>query len=95
MTRMMSVSALWTETMTASAYVMHRRAHILYGAAENPLDADLAEIGRMVPEKLDAFGRGLADMGRASDPLDAAERLLKPVHARATSNARRLRKGGK
>ncbi|MHB9880486.1 hypothetical protein ACSMXM_12625 [Pacificimonas sp. ICDLI1SI03] len=88
----MDVSLLWSETLTASAYVLSRRANILYGAAENPLKADMAEIGRMIPEKMDAFGRGLADMGRAETALDAAERLLKPVHAAVTANARRLRR---
>ncbi|MEM8826568.1 MAG: hypothetical protein AAF205_06870 [Pseudomonadota bacterium] len=82
---------MWNETMAASAVVLAKRAGILYGAAENPMYADLHEIGRMMPEKLDAFGRGLADAGRARDPMEAAERMLKPVHARATANARRLR----
>ncbi len=92
MTQAMDVTLMWGETVTASAYVISRRANILYGAAENPLMADMAEIGRMIPEKMEAFGKGLSDMGKASTPLEAAERLLKPVHARATSNARRLRR---
>ncbi|MGB3723102.1 MAG: hypothetical protein WA979_09835 [Pacificimonas sp.] len=93
MAQAMSLSVMWGETLTASSYVLARRANILYGAAENPLNADMAEIGRMIPEKMDAFGRGLSDMGRASCPLDAAGRLLKPIHARATANAKRLRRG--
>ncbi|MBZ6377666.1 MULTISPECIES: hypothetical protein [Pacificimonas] len=70
---------------------MNRRTGLMWSAAEDPLNADLDELGRMVPEKAAAFYEGLSDMGRARDPLDAAERLLDPIHKRATANARRLR----
>ncbi|MBV7256015.1 hypothetical protein KCG44_04365 [Pacificimonas sp. WHA3] len=93
LTQAMNISLMWGETMAASAYVLTKRANILYGAAENPVNADMTEIGRMIPEKMQAFGKGFADMGKASSPMDAAARLLKPVHATATANAKRLRRG--
>lgn len=124
-----------SETMTASQTVIDKRTTLMQSAMTNPLSADHAELGRMVPEKVVAFfaagnammagwfawndavlaearhvGR-LAARGRTPSPLDwmtlwsrgaafgvaAAERgakvgasALAPVHAKATSNARRL-----
>jgi hypothetical protein len=92
---MTRLSLRWTETMAASAFVMNHRAGVMMRAAENPVQADVGELGRMIPEKADAFYRGFKDMGHARDPLDAAERLLSPIHKRATANAKRLKSKGK
>ena len=92
--RAASLSLLWGETVAASAFVVGTRTAMLYRAASGSRGADLSEIGRFVPEKADALYRGLSDMGRARDPLDAAERLLRPIHHRVTANARRLRRAG-
>ncbi|MCA3254270.1 MAG: hypothetical protein INF91_01475, partial [Alphaproteobacteria bacterium] len=46
---------LWrtaAETMTASAYVVAKRSDVLARAASNPTPADLAELARLVPEKM-------------------------------------------
>lgn len=86
---------LWrksAETATASAFVVQKRV----GMMGNPSPADMAELGRMVPEKMAAFG--LANMAMAQAWLGGASMAagmaagLKPIHARATSNAKRLRK---
>ena len=90
--RTANLSLAWAEMLTASAYVLYRRSEVLMGAAANPGGADLAEIGRMVPEKADAFYRAFSGMGRARDPLEAAESFIAPIHHRAVGNARRLRR---
>lgn len=90
--RMANLSLRWAEMMTASAFVMNRRAQLMLSAAEDPQKANLTELGRMVPEKADAFYRAFAAMGQATDPVDAMERFMKPVHKRAVANAKRLRK---
>ena len=90
--RTAQLGLLWTETLAESAYVMNRRMQVLFGAASDPAKADLREIGRMVPEKADAFYRAFSDAGSARDPLDAAERFVQPIHKRVKANARRLRR---
>lgn len=90
--RMASLSLRWAEMMHASVFVMNHRAQLMLSAAENPENANLDELGRMIPEKADAFYRGFASMGKATDPVDALERFMKPVHKRAVANARRLRR---
>lgn len=45
------------EIAAASQDVIGRRSWIIAEAASNPLDGDYAEISRMVPEKVVAFGR--------------------------------------
>ena len=91
--RAASLSMMWGETLSATAFVLHRRGQVLMGAASDPAHADLQEIGRMVPEKADAFYRAFAGMGRARDPLEAMESFVRPIHKSVTGNARRLRKG--
>ena len=121
------------EMMRASADVIGSRFQSLAEASRNPLAGDYAELGRMVPEKLDAFSRSgwaalrnletmnaaaaaniaqlgrIAAAGRLPTPTEArriatrssrlmacasaaAGKTLAPVHKRATSNARRLKK---
>lgn len=45
------------ETLAASAAVVGHRTRVLLAAAASPLDGDYRELGRMVPEKFDAFAR--------------------------------------
>lgn len=45
------------ETIAATNAVLASRSRTIDTAIRNPLDADLAELGRFVPEKLDAFSR--------------------------------------
>ncbi len=94
---------LWrttAETLSASAYVVARRSDVLARAAHNPSPADLAEIGRIVPEKLAAFGLAQLSLleswlafqnGQTASVTDAWGKALAPIHARATANAKRLR----
>lgn len=95
---------LWrttAETMSASAYVVAKRSDVLARAAHNPSPADLAEIARLVPEKMAAFSLAQLSLieswfafqnGQAASAADAWTKALAPIHARATANARRLRK---
>ncbi|OYY91315.1 MAG: hypothetical protein B7Y45_03295 [Sphingomonas sp. 28-66-16] len=130
-----------SQTMSASRDVIDKRTDMLRSAMSDPVHADHAELGRMVPEKLAAFssaGNAMIDgwlawnralmeetrhvgamamRGRAPTAsewmalaargqafgLTAAESsarvgaaTLKPVHAKAVSNAKRLsrRKAG-
>ncbi len=58
----LATSALkfWTqfgEAAAASGTVLAKRGAILDEAMRNPLGADHAELGRLMPEKLSAFGR--------------------------------------
>ena len=84
------------ETMTASAFVIDRRTRLM-APGRVPTPADAAEIGLMVSEKLAAFGLANLAMinawfaGTAASWATCGE-ALEPIHARATANARRLRK---
>jgi len=51
-----------SETMTASGDVVAKRSAIIGTAMTTPFSADHAEIGRMVPEKLEAFSQSGAAM---------------------------------
>ena len=80
------------ELATTSAYVIQKRVMMM----GNPSAANLDELGRMVPEKLAAFG--LANMAM-TEALMTGEGVaagltagLKPIHASVTANAKRLRK---
>jgi hypothetical protein len=91
-----TMARLWTmsvETWSATAVVLAKRSAMLGNAAWFPAALDMRELGRMVPEKVDAVSRGVIAAAGARDPLDAATRMLAPVHARVTRNARRLRGG--
>ncbi|MBA4759163.1 hypothetical protein [Sphingosinicella sp.] len=80
------------ETWSASMVVIAERSAMMGNAAMFPTARDVQEFGRMVPEKMDAFTRSMMGAARARDPIEAAENALAPVHARVTSNARRLRR---
>lgn len=127
------------ETLAASRSVINTRTTMMQSAVANPLGANHAELGRMVPEKIAAFttsGNAVMDgwmawnrawlaeaqnlstmamRGRPPTPLEwmalaargaefgvaATERnarigaaALAPLHAKATSNARRLNRSG-
>lgn len=45
------------ETLSASSEVITARAEIIQAAFHSPATIDQAELGRMVPEKVDAFSR--------------------------------------
>lgn len=84
------------ETVTASAYVIDRRSRMM-ASGRAPTPADLAELGMMVSEKLTAFGLANLAMTQAllagtAASWDAAGEALAPIHARATANARRLKR---
>lgn len=126
------------ETVTASEEVIARRTTMMGDAVRSPLDGNYRELSRMVPEKLDAFGKSgaaiaadwwamhstlmaqarhvgtMAMRGRAPTFAEVAElstsniafalsaferagamsaKGLKPIHASATGNARRLKRG--
>ncbi len=95
---------LWrqsTETALAAGEVIARRGRMMAVAGADPRRADLGELGRMVPEKLAAIGMAnlaIAEawfawsMGSAGSMASAWSRALDPFHARATANARRLRR---
>lgn len=122
------------ETVTAARGVIDHRSKTIDAAMRNPPTADVAELNRMVPEKMAAFGKAgsalvedwidiQADMmaqGRdmmglfawppssavverigkrgsriAVKMSTAGGRALKPVHATATANHRRLGKAKK
>ncbi len=125
-----------SETLDASREVIARRVEMMGEAARSPLDGNYAELGRMMPEKIDAFARAgaavaedwwalqsacMAEMqhmgaivlqGRppsitellalwqrnAAFGLRVFERAnaindkgLRPIHATATANAKRLK----
>lgn len=144
--RVMGVSVAMAETamragqtVVASGEVIDKRGGLMRAAMTDPIGADHAELGRMVPEKVAAFSSAgnavvdgwmawnralmaeaqhvgtLAMRGRAPTPLEwmalaargqafglaAAESgarvsaaTLKPVHAKAVSNAKRLGRTG-
>lgn len=123
------------ETMVAANTVIGKRSKLMDDAYKAPLQADVAELGRMVPEKVEAFSRSgaavatewwamqtaalaeaqrLGALAMRGKPVTASELAssgartmnhalkmmehgaalasgaVKPVHARATANARRL-----
>lgn len=84
------------ETASASAYVIDKRSRML-SSGRVPTPSDLAELSMMVTEKMTAFG--LANLAIAQSMVagtsaswSAASDALAPIHARATANARRLRR---
>jgi len=84
------------ETAAASAYVIDRRSRMM-ATGRAPTPAEFAEMGLMVPEKLAAFGLANLALFEAWCAGTAASwaaygEALAPIHARATANARRLRR---
>ncbi len=59
------------ETWMASAHVIERRSRLLHAASRDPLSADYAELGRMVPEKVDALTRSAIAGAQAASALHA------------------------
>jgi hypothetical protein len=53
--RMAQTGVKMTETMQASGEVIDSRVRTMAAAALDPLGGDYRELGRMVPEKVDAF----------------------------------------
>lgn len=125
------------ETLIASGQVIAARTTMINDATCSPLDGNYSELGKMVPEKAEAFGKAgaaiahdwwamqsaflaeaqhlgtMAMKGRAPTlaelsalstrnaafamrSLERASAIgakgLRPIHARATSNARRLKR---
>lgn len=125
------------ETLAASNDVITMRSDMIRTALGSPLEANYAELARMVPEKVEAFSKAgsamvtgwwamqadlliqtqrLGAMAMKGRPPTAAELrsmtersiahgtravergvalgagAVKPVHARATANARRLKR---
>ena len=80
------------EMATASAFVVQKRITMM----GNPSAADMAELSRMVPEKMAAFGQANMAMTQAlmnGEGVAAGMTAgLKPIHASVTANAKRLRK---
>jgi len=60
------------ETVQASQTVIAARTDKMRDAATSPMQADLAEFGRMVPEKLDAFGRSAGAIARNTHAIHGA-----------------------
>ncbi len=123
------------ETATAAHGVIGHRSKTIEAAMRDPLTADVAELSRMVPEKMAAFGKAGSSlvedwidinadlMAQSRDMIGlfgfwppsgvaieriskrgsklavkmsmAGGRALKPVHAAATANDRRLGKAKK
>jgi hypothetical protein len=124
------------ETLVASSDVISRRTQMMGAAARSPIDGNYTELGRMVPEKIEAFSQAgaamasdwwviqsalmselqrMAKMAMSGRPPSLAEwsalssrnaslamrtfervsamsgKGLRPIHATATSNARRLK----
>ena len=46
------------ETLNASQQVIDSRSQMMAAASRSPFTGDYAELGRMIPEKIDAFSRG-------------------------------------
>jgi ABC-type taurine transport system substrate-binding protein len=59
------------ETMQASGAVIGARTDKMRDAARAPLEADLAEFSRMVPEKVDAFSRSAHSIARDTMAMHA------------------------
>lgn len=59
---MAATSQRASETIGASGEVIARRVEMMGQAAQSPLDGNYAELGRMVPEKMEAFGKAGAAM---------------------------------
>ena len=74
------------ETSIATDAVLRARSKVIADAVANPLNADTAELGRMIPEKTRAFGRAgksiSTDMQSLARKLAAQNRDLAKIAAR-------------
>lgn len=60
------------ETVQASGAVIGARTDKMRDAATSPLTTDVAEFARMVPEKVEAFGRSAQSVARDGMAMQAA-----------------------
>ena len=77
------------EMMDASAHVIRSRCGSIANAVQNPLEGDYAELGRMVPEKVDAFSRA-GQAAFADLCAIQADALANWMHLGQIAAARRL-----
>lgn len=70
--QMVRTTAALAETVTASHAVISRRSAIFGSAVQSPASADHAELSRMMPEKMKAFGASGASMGRDMMAIQSA-----------------------
>ena len=59
---MMATAQRGTEMLDASHHVMAKRTAMMNDAARSPLHGNYAELNRMVPEKIEAFGKASTAM---------------------------------
>jgi hypothetical protein len=80
------------ETGMASMFVVERRM----GMMQSGKFKHSAELARMIPEKLAALGEAQVALAGAmlsgASAAASATAALAPIHARATANAKRLRR---
>ncbi|HWI85595.1 MAG TPA: hypothetical protein VNT42_04630 [Sphingomonas sp.] len=65
-------SIRFTEMMVASSEVVSSRSGSIADAMRDPLNGDYRELGRMVPEKIDAFSSAGASMWKDMGALQAS-----------------------
>lgn len=58
----METNARVVETMRASSEVIAARSAVIRSTMRSPMSGDYAELGRMVPEKIDAFSQAASVM---------------------------------
>jgi hypothetical protein len=62
--RMVRAGTMLSETLSATQRVVEHRSKTIENAMNDPLSADLVELGRMVSEKTAAFGAAGASLSR-------------------------------
>jgi hypothetical protein len=87
-TDMLHTARRGSETADAAALVIARRMAMIGEAARAPLDGDYAELGRMVPEKVEAFSSAGAAMAGACWDMQSAY-LAEVQHWRALAGRAR------
>jgi len=81
-TSMTDTSMRAVETLTAAQEVIAARSVIIKAAADSPLTGDVAELGRMLPEKVEAFSRtGSATVAAWSEAQSAWVRHMQHLGA--------------
>lgn len=60
------------ETLNAASSVVQARGDLMNDAARSPFTADIGEFSRMIPEKMDAFGRSGQSVLRDVATMQAA-----------------------
>lgn len=95
-----SALSLWwmgVETLAASWAVIAARAPVIDRAMRDPMNADAAELGRMVTEKMDAFTRASIDASANgwalyTDMVGQAMDMSRPGPASTARIAKRSRR---